>query len=296
MSRELPVRRFASAAPVIAGRALVVGACALAALAGAPGSAASPGAIQRCLGPDGTTIFTDRSCDSLGATPAGSFHPTPERNAGAPATIGLHGAVGGFATRGCATSPDALLEGVRSAVMAGDVNRLANYYHWAGTGSRAAFALMERLEGIVGRPLAGVELDYPAQPGGYAPDPRDFPASARSPAGGAMARTDAPPRFATEVPEPDARSQPGPAFLASLRRRAPSPPPRPADVPPPVAIVPLERGADAVAAGAPPPSPRASTPRPTGLRILQASSSTDPGSATARFGLRRNAGCWWIEF
>lgn len=35
--------------------------------------------------------------------------------------------------------------------------------------------------------------------------------------------------------------------------------------------------------------------RPRALRIEQASSASDPGSASTDFLLRRHAGCWWIE-
>ncbi|GGA67616.1 hypothetical protein GCM10011521_02190 [Arenimonas soli] len=42
------------------------------------------------------------------------------------------------------------------------------------------------------------------------------------------------------------------------------------------------------------PAPSRQT-RPRALRIEQASSATDAGSARTDFLLRRNAGCWWIE-
>jgi hypothetical protein len=251
--------------------------------------------IQRCLGADGTTIFTDRPCSALGATPAGTFNPTPSRSGDAPATLGLHGATGGFATRGCATSPDALLNGVRDALQARDVNRLANYYHWAGTGSGAAFALMERLERIANRPLAGVHLDYPVDRPVYSPEAEDF-----ANAGSALPP---PPRPVTALPETDPRNAAGPAFLASLRR---TPRPQPSEAPgdtrdatPTEGSTPGphegEAGAGLEAIDATPP-PRPAVSRPIGLSVLQASSSSDPGSAVARFGLRRNAGCWWIAF
>lgn len=104
-------------------------------------------AVRRCVDASGQSVFTDRPCESLGAAPRGA-------SAGAtPAP--------GFAIRGCARTPRQLLEGVRGALEARDANRLANYYHWPGTGPGAARYLMDELERIASRPTVG--LGYPDQ-------------------------------------------------------------------------------------------------------------------------------------
>jgi hypothetical protein len=109
-----------------------------------PGLSRSTG-IHRCVGSDGNALFTDRECADMGAVDA----PPP-------------GAVGGnsprFAARTCARTRTALLDGVREALDAGDANRLASYYHWSGMGTRAAYALMDRLHGFAQRPLVDVQL------------------------------------------------------------------------------------------------------------------------------------------
>lgn len=123
--------------------------------------------IRRCNGPDGTTIFTDRSCAAFGATLS---REVGYGNGGAgssdlrepPENLGTDGAKGsGFAMRGCAQSREALIAGVRAAIESGDVNRLSNYYHWTGTSTSTAFALMDRLDQVARNTLSGVQFDYP---------------------------------------------------------------------------------------------------------------------------------------
>ena len=110
--------------------------------------------VRRCVDARGVSVYTDRPCDSLGAD-------TVQAPTGPAATMGATGAIGGFAVRGCARTPDQLLYGVRGALEARDVNRLANWYHWPGTGSGAARSLMDELEALANRPLVAVELRYP---------------------------------------------------------------------------------------------------------------------------------------
>lgn len=108
--------------------------------------------VRRCVDAQGNSVFTDRPCASLGAAPREA--PAPAQGAYA----------GGFARRGCARSPGQLLDGVRGALEAHDVNRLANFYHWPGTGSGAAKSLMDALEAVAARPLVDVVLVSPDGP------------------------------------------------------------------------------------------------------------------------------------
>ncbi|MGH8029278.1 MAG: hypothetical protein ACREO3_05010, partial [Arenimonas sp.] len=100
--------------------------------------------IRRCVGGDGSTVFTNRSCHELGATSA-------------PPGVASEGNTH-FAPRSCARTRTALVDGVRDALDANDANRLASYYHWTGMGTRAAYALMDRLYGFAQRPLVDVQL------------------------------------------------------------------------------------------------------------------------------------------
>lgn len=125
-------------------------------LAVVPSPVPASDGVKRCVAPDGQTIFTDRPCGAFGARPMGAREALAR--SGAPATMGEDGAVGGFSIRGCARTPEALRQGVHDALMARDVNRLANFYHWSGTGASAATALMDRLEELTAAPTGAVEL------------------------------------------------------------------------------------------------------------------------------------------
>ncbi|HEX4854691.1 DUF4124 domain-containing protein [Arenimonas sp.] len=211
-----------------------------------PSPAAAQG-VQRCTDARGNTVFTDRPCASVDAVPKGVPGPAP--GAYAP----------GFAPRGCARSADALLQGVRTALESRDVNRLASYYHWAGTGNRGALQVMDELEAIANRPLVAVALAYPA------------PATPTDPQ---MA-------FGPEPPAPAAATAPSPA--SGSRSAADAAPQAPADAasePDP---------APGLAPGTAP------GPRPVGLDVEQMAGDTDAGSRSTRFRLQRHVGCWWLE-
>lgn len=128
--------------------------------------------IRRCVDAQGMSVFTDRPCSEMNAVPM-QAPPAGEGNLAS-------GLRGGFSQRGCARSPEDLLDRVRSAVEARDVNRLAGHYHWSGTGSGSGRRLMDALERIAGRPLLSAELLYPEPPDAPAP-PEDPYAIAPAP-------------------------------------------------------------------------------------------------------------------
>lgn len=99
--------------------------------------------VHRCITADGGTIFTDRACGDIQAV---ERTPPPVRP-GARSYV-----------RDCARSPDDLLFGVRSALDAQDVNKLAAFYHWTGVGTDESVRLMNRLEALSKRPLVDVAL------------------------------------------------------------------------------------------------------------------------------------------
>jgi hypothetical protein len=103
--------------------------------------------VHRCALPDGTTVFTDQRCDVLGgaerASPAAT---TPQLRSYRPA---------------CPRTLRDLAFEVSSAVEAHDVNRLATVYLWNGMGTREGYALMDRLQAIVDRPLVDLQPVWP---------------------------------------------------------------------------------------------------------------------------------------
>lgn len=113
--------------------------------------------VNRCVGADGGSVYSDQPCHSEGAV----ARQAPTR----PAAAGAHGFTTGTGTvgAGCARSIDSLLMGVRGALESGDVNRLATHYHWTGTSARGGRYLMDELEDIARRPLVAINFVYPEQ-------------------------------------------------------------------------------------------------------------------------------------
>jgi hypothetical protein len=99
--------------------------------------------VHRCALPDGTTVFTDRRCDSIGAVErAPPAAGTPQLRSYRPA---------------CPRTLRDLAFEVSAAVESHDVNRLAGVYLWTGMGTRAGYALMDRLQAVVDRPLVDLQ-------------------------------------------------------------------------------------------------------------------------------------------
>lgn len=108
--------------------------------------------LQHCVGADGETIFTDKRCSDLQAVQQVQAPQRPE----------LPGVL--VRVRSCARNQDDLLFGVRMALENRDVNRLADYYHWTGMGTREGYHLMDRLGAFSERPLVDVQLVSTASP------------------------------------------------------------------------------------------------------------------------------------
>jgi len=108
--------------------------------------AAPEDGLQHCVGPDGVTIYTDQRCSDLQAIEQAPAAKPPER----PGML--------VSVRSCARNQDDFLFGVRSALESRDVNRLADYYHWTGMGTAAAYRLMDRLSAFSELPLVDVQL------------------------------------------------------------------------------------------------------------------------------------------
>jgi hypothetical protein len=142
--------------------------------------------IQRCQGPDGAVVYTDKSCAAFGgrAVPlSGRLLTTIAREeARAEADMmaassnleGMESDVdfGGFAdaetpletttaaigrrsaSGGCARSPTQLAMDLRGAFALGDVNRIAESYHWVGMSNEGAYRIMERLQSLARHDIA----------------------------------------------------------------------------------------------------------------------------------------------
>src|SRR3546814_179331 len=140
----------------------------------APVEAAS--GIQRCQSPDGTLVYTDKACAVFGAraTPmsgelltriaheeamsarAGGLAGTVD--AGLPLEDAtLAGATSGRRSpaSGCARTPTQLQMDLRGALLLGDVNRIAESYHWVGMTRHASARTPNRLRPLAGRQELG---------------------------------------------------------------------------------------------------------------------------------------------
>lgn len=130
--------------------------------------------IQRCQSADGTLVYTDRACGALQAKavpmsgelltriareeamsttpPSSAMSPGGFADADVPLDTGI--AVSRrSASGGCARTQTQLAMDLRGALTLGDVNRVAESYHWTGMSSRQADRVMDRLQQMTGKPV-----------------------------------------------------------------------------------------------------------------------------------------------
>ena len=150
----------------------------------APQRAQAAGPIRACQASDGTAVYTDTPCRAFGArtvalrdelatriaheqaleaamtgvAPGGSdtFAPASldeDTMSAARNAIGRRAVAGG-----CAHTPTQLAMDLRGSFALGDVNRIAESYHWVGMSQSAATATMRRLEHLAKQPL--VDASY----------------------------------------------------------------------------------------------------------------------------------------
>ena len=105
--------------------------------------------VRHCVAGDGTSVFTDRRCEDIGAV---------QRRAPGPAAPGAP-----VRRDSCPRTLQDLVFEVTTAVDTRDVNRLAGVYGWSGMSNSAGYALMDRLQAIVARPLVDVVPVYPGE-------------------------------------------------------------------------------------------------------------------------------------
>jgi hypothetical protein len=166
--------------------------------------------IQRCEAADGTVVYTDKPCAAFDAraTPmSGELMTRVARiqreesmravargrttGAYADAAAYLPGSAPAAASAparrsasdGCARTPTQLAMDLQGSFALGDVNRIAESYHWAGMGSDQAAGVMERLEQLAADPLVDTQFfDASISFGGFA----DASGGATAPQGGIM--------------------------------------------------------------------------------------------------------------
>jgi hypothetical protein len=106
--------------------------------------------IHRCVGSNGSVIFTDRACSDLNASPAVPV-PTPSASVNeTPASIAQPPPVL------CAADMAQLKQAVVDAFADRNPNRLAGLMLWEGSGREAVVANIREFTRMMARPLVGV--------------------------------------------------------------------------------------------------------------------------------------------
>lgn len=134
-------------------------------------SAPSATIIERCIAAGGGSVYTDKPCAAFGA------HPAPlsgellarlasdrrvaalqgDSDASLPASLddvapSTEAAPGRrSAAAGCARTPQQLGDDLRGSLALGDVNRLAESYHWVGMSYRQGERTLDRLAHLLGK-------------------------------------------------------------------------------------------------------------------------------------------------
>lgn len=106
--------------------------------------------VRRCTAADGSTVFTDRRCEDIGATAR-----LPRQADAVRSTYAYRG--------GCARTLPDLVHQLGAAIDSGDANRVAALYHWTGMSSRTGYAVMARLDSVARRPLVDIVPVHPRQ-------------------------------------------------------------------------------------------------------------------------------------
>jgi hypothetical protein len=112
--------------------------------------------IHRCVGANGSAVFTDQPCAALQATPVNPATPGRGTAPLAPPPVL------------CAAGPGQLRESVIDAFASRDANRLAGLTLWEGYGRGAAIADIRSLGELMKQPLLDVEI--PGEPAAVDPD------------------------------------------------------------------------------------------------------------------------------
>ncbi|MBA3485757.1 MAG: hypothetical protein H0T88_00960 [Lysobacter sp.] len=128
-------------------------------------------AIQRCIAADGTPIYTDKPCRRLNAQRAPLSAELLSRIAREQASSGADAGdirsnvptpVSTVSRRsaasGCARTATQMTMDLQGSWALGDVNRVAESYHWVGMGNTRAQQIMNQLDRLASQEL--IKADY----------------------------------------------------------------------------------------------------------------------------------------
>lgn len=107
--------------------------------------------IHRCLGKDGSPVYSDQPCTAVGAT---SLAPPPASSA---APVAIDGTP--TAEMLCAKDLGELREGLARAFASHDPNRVGALVLWNGYGSAGAVERLRHLDGVVRQPVLSIRGD-----------------------------------------------------------------------------------------------------------------------------------------
>lgn len=156
----------------------------------APQPAQAGTGLVRCEGANGEVIYTDKACAAFGARHvpisgellkrlASDRDPGTLTDLDGPAATSLPAAPGRRSpAAGCARSPRQLARDLHGALALGDINRVAESYHWIGHTHAQAQPVLARLERLGARPLQDVQF-FDATIGATSFADASAPASAR---------------------------------------------------------------------------------------------------------------------
>ena len=144
--------------------------------------------MNRCIGPGGGTVYTDRPCAALGSSDRVP-RTTPPPDATLP---------GGRRTS-CARTLQDLVYEVSAAIDNHDVNRLGGVYHWIGQDQTSGDRILDQLQAIVDRPLVDIAVVRRSTNAAPTTPPPDAPAMP-SPPPAKVPATDADPDAETVAP------------------------------------------------------------------------------------------------
>jgi hypothetical protein len=146
-------------------RLIPFAAVSFAVLATAPASpvAQATTGIMKCATPDGITVYTDHACNpgSKALPMSGQLLTRIARDearspdavdAGYTSAIPVSGRRSVAA--GCARTPTQLQMDLRASIALGDVNRVAESYHWVGLSTREGERVLDRLQRMAHGPVA----------------------------------------------------------------------------------------------------------------------------------------------
>ena len=153
----------------------ILTALALVAIPAMPSSVQASTGVVRCEMPDGSRVYTNKACGAFGATSAPMTAELRARLASETRheakLTGDNGALEALdaaraaniapvrrsVAAGCASSPQQLVADLQGSLAMGDVNRVAESYHWVGMSGAQGKTILQRLEQLAQRPVTSAQ-------------------------------------------------------------------------------------------------------------------------------------------